>query len=88
VEDYPLTEERRAVIRHRTLKGGRIVTNSGFSTLQCTVRNLSEAGARLRIASVVGIPDTFELLLDDGQKFPCRSVWKTETEMGVIFEPS
>lgn len=83
-----MTEERRAVIRHRTLKGGRIVTNSGFSTLQCTVRNLSEAGARLRISSVVGIPDTFELLLDDGQKFPCRSVWKTETEMGVTFDKS
>ena len=81
-----MTEERRAVIRHRTLKGGRIVTNSGFSTLQCTVRNLSEAGARLRIASVVGIPDTFDLLLDDGQKFNCRVVWKTEAEMGVAFE--
>ena len=88
MEKVPLTEERRATIRHRTLKGGRIVTNSGFSTLQCTVRNLSEAGARLRIASIVGIPDTFELLLDDGQKFACRSLWKTETEMGVTFEQS
>ena len=83
-----MTEERRAVIRHRTLKGGRIVTNGGYSTLQCTVRNLSDEGARLRIASVIGIPDVFDLLLDDGQKFACRSVWKTETEMGVTFEVS
>jgi len=80
-----MTEERRATIRHRTLKGGRVVTNAGYSTYDCTVRNLSEAGARLRVASIVGSPDEFELAMDDGRKYACHVVWRTEAELGVSF---
>ena len=67
------------------LKGARIVINDGFSTFQCTVRNLSGTGARLKLASIVGIPETFELLLDDGRRFACTVAWKTESEIGVKF---
>ena len=81
-----MTEENRAAPRRRVLKGGRIVINDGFSTFQCTVRNLSDTGARLKVASVIGIPDAFELLMDDGRKFACRAVWKTEGEIGVEFD--
>ncbi|MDB5537243.1 MAG: PilZ protein [Devosia sp.] len=80
-----MEEERRAVIRHRTLKGGRIVVNDGFSTYQCTVRNLSPAGAQLRVTSIIGIPDSFDLLLDDKQSFACTVIWRRETELGVSF---
>jgi hypothetical protein len=73
-----MTEEHRAAPRQRVLKGGRIVINDGFSTFQCTVRNLSETGARLKVASIVGIPDTFGLVMDDGRKFACTVAWKTE----------
>jgi zona occludens toxin (predicted ATPase) len=81
-----MTDERRATIRHRTLKGGRVVTNAGYSTYDCTVRNLSEAGARLRVTSIIGIPEDFELAMDDGRKFACRVMWRKETELGVTFE--
>ena len=80
-----MTEERRAVPRKRVLKGGRIVINDGFSTFQCTVRNLTDIGARLKIASVIGIPDSFQLMMDDGRKFDATIVWKTEGEVGVKF---
>ncbi len=80
-----MEEERRAVIRHRTLKGARIVVNEGFSTYQCTVRNFSPAGAQLRVTSIIGIPDNFELLLDDKQSFNCTVIWRRETELGVSF---
>lgn len=80
-----MTEERRTTVRHRTLKGGRIVINNGHSTFECTVRNLSEAGARIKLASVVGIPDGFELLMDDGRKYDCTVIWRTAAEMGVSF---
>lgn len=80
-----MTEEQRATPRQRVLKGGRIVINDGFSTFQCTVRNLSETGARVKIASIVGIPDSFELAMDDGRKYACTVVWKTATELGVKF---
>jgi hypothetical protein len=80
-----MTDEHRIAPRQRVLKGGRIVINDGFSTFQCTVRNLSETGARLKVASIIGVPDTFELVMDDGRKFACTVAWKTEFEIGVKF---
>ena len=80
-----MDEDRRNVQRHRTLKGARIVFNDGFSTFECTVRNLSEAGALVRVASVVGIPDSFQLILNDKQSFNCTVVWRHESELGVKF---
>jgi hypothetical protein len=37
-----MAEDKREAQRHRTLKGGSIVVNDGFSTFDCTVRNLSD----------------------------------------------
>lgn len=80
-----MQEDRRGTIRHRTLKGGRIAFNDGFSTLQCLVRNMSDTGALLKVASVVGVPDTFDLVMDDGRSFACTIAWRRETEIGVSF---
>lgn len=78
-------EEKRANPRQRTLKGARIVFNDKSSTLDCVVRNLSEGGARLKVASVVGIPDSFSLRFEDGRSFECRVVWRRGEELGVEF---
>ena len=80
-------EERRATIRHRTLKVGKIAINDGFSVIDCTVRNLSETGALLRVVSVVGIPDQFVLIISDNQKHNCTVVRRTATDIGVTFLP-
>jgi len=80
-----MTDENRIAPRRRILKGGKIVVNNGFSTFDCTVRNLSETGARIRVVSIIGIPDSFELAMDYGAKFQCSVAWKTETELGVRF---
>jgi len=80
-----MQEDRRGTIRHRTLKGGRIVFNGGFSTLQCLVRNMSDTGALLKVVSVVGVPDNFDLVMDDGRTFACAIAWRRETEIGVSF---
>ncbi|HWA20112.1 MAG TPA: PilZ domain-containing protein [Devosia sp.] len=77
--------EKRAVQRRPTLKGGRIVFNGGRSTIDCTVRNLSDQGARLQVASVIGIPDTFDLLLPNMPKQPCQVAWRKVKEIGVSF---
>lgn len=78
-------EDRRKYHRNRTLKGGRIVTNEGHSTFDCTVRNLSDEGAKLVVASIVGLPHRFGLTLLDGRTFNCETIWHTETELGVRF---
>ncbi len=82
-----MTEDHRSAQRQRTLKGARIVINDGMSTFQCTVRNLSEAGALIKIASVIGIPDTFDLVFDDGRRFAATVVRRSENELGVRFSP-
>lgn len=77
--------ESRATQRRRMLKGGTIVLNEGNSTIDCTVRNLSETGARLKVASIIGIPDNFRLIISGEQSFSCAVVWKREAELGVRF---
>jgi len=80
-----MNEDYRAAQRHRTLKGGRIVVNDGFSTFDCTVRNLSDTGAKLVISSSLAIPQRFELAMQDGRRFTCEVAWRSETEIGVRF---
>jgi len=78
-------DERRKVQRHRTLKAGSISLNSS-SGVDCRVRNLSPAGACLEVASQVGIPNEFVLVVDvDHVKMPCHVIWRTATRLGVEF---
>jgi hypothetical protein len=78
-------DERRKVQRHRTLKAGTIALH-GDSGFDCRVRNLSPAGACLEVASQVGIPDDFVLMVEvDHFKSPCHVIWRTATRLGVEF---
>jgi hypothetical protein len=79
--------ELRKHPRHRTLKVGRIVFNQRFSAIDCTVRNLSEGGACLELASSIGIPECFDLTIEpDRSTLPCRVAWKAERRIGVAFQ--
>jgi hypothetical protein len=81
----PSHDDNRQSQRRTTLKGGRIVFNAGRSTIDCKVRNLSSKGAKLQVVSVVGIPETFDLLLDGHSRQPCRVAWRSLKELGVEF---
>jgi len=76
---------KRAKQRHRVLKSAKIGVNRGGS-IDCTIRDISEDGACLRVASALGIPDVFELVLDERTRRPCRVVWRKETQIGVEFQ--
>jgi PilZ domain len=78
-------DEKRKAARHRTLKAGSISFNRAGG-IDCRVRNLSSAGALLEVASQVGIPDDFVLVVEiDHLKQPCHVIWRTATRMGVEF---
>ena len=79
----PSHDDNRQSQRRTTLKGGRIVFNAGRSTIDCKVRNLSSKGAKLQVVSVVGIPDTFDLMLEGHSRQPCRVSWRSLKELGV-----
>jgi PilZ domain-containing protein len=77
--------ERRQLSRHRTLKAGSITFNRA-AVIDCRVRNLSPAGALLEVASQVGIPEQFVLVIEsDRLRQPCRVIWRTATRLGVSF---
>jgi hypothetical protein len=77
--------ERRKISRHRTLKAGSITFNRAGS-IDCSVRNLSPAGALLEVASQVGIPEEFVLVIEsEHARHPCRVIWRTATRLGVAF---
>jgi hypothetical protein len=77
-------EKHRTVPRHRVLKAGTIEFHG--SAIDCTVRNWSEKGAALDVASPLGIPDDFTLVVTaDEAKYPAHIVWRKEKRIGVIF---
>ena len=79
------SEERRKALRHRTLKGGSITFNRAAG-IDCRVRNFSPAGACLEVASQLGIPDDFVLVIEtDHLTLPCHVIWRTAMRMGVEF---
>lgn len=79
-------EERRKLLRHKTLKAGTIAFNRAGG-VDCRVRNLSPAGACLEVASQIGIPNAFVLVVDvDHLKTPCHVIWRTATRLGVAFD--
>lgn len=76
--------EQRRHPRQRILKAAKILFNNHYSVIDCTVRNLSSSGACLHVASSLGIPDTFDMVLE-GVTRPCRTVWRREKQLGVEF---
>lgn len=79
-------DERRCAPRRRMLKSAIAAFNNRFCTVSCTVRDLSDTGARLRSEGSVNIPDTFELIIElDGFEADCEVVWRRGSDLGVRF---
>ena len=84
--DNPKQERRNeARRRRRALKKARITFKDRWATIDCTVRNLSDWGACLNVESYIGIPDTFDLVLDNAPVRSCRVTWRKATQIGVEF---
>lgn len=80
-------EERLAnAARRRVLKAGTLHFNQRRSTVDCTVRSISEAGAGFDLSSSYGLPERFSLMIrSDGFDRPCRIVSQTERHVEVEF---
>jgi hypothetical protein len=76
--------ERRTQRRQRVCKNAAILVSDNSPKLECTVRDLSPQGVRLQFSTTYGIPYQFDVLID-GRQRRCRSIWRTYTEIGVMF---
>ncbi|RDJ23051.1 PilZ domain-containing protein [Bosea caraganae] len=81
-----MTTERRKMPRQRTLLGGRIVFNQRRATLDCVVRNFSDAGALILLSDAVALPSAFDLEIDHKQRsYGARIRWRNGERIGLVF---
>lgn len=73
--------------RARALMSGRI--ESQFFSLDCTLRNTSETGAMIQVASSESIPDLFMLTIPDkGLSAQVRVIWRKPQSLGIALVES
>ena len=79
-------EEVKPETRRRVFKAGKISFNLGRSTINCTVRSLSEVSATLDVLSTAGIPDRFKLAVEaDNFSRTCSVSSKRDKHLEVEF---
>jgi len=70
----------------RVFKAGQIAFNGGRSTIDCTVRGLSDLRASLAVINTADIPGQFKLRIEaDDLSRVCRVVAKRERQLEVEF---
>lgn len=77
--------EQRGAHRQRALKAARVVL-SDWTTIDCTLRDMSDEGARLEFAGATSLPKEFRLtLVAAGTTRPVRLLWQRGLSAGVAF---
>jgi hypothetical protein len=77
--------ERRRTRRARVFRGAQISFRGLRAAIDCTIRNVSESGAKLGVESPIGIPNEFELVQSGSSPRYCHVVWRQPTQIGVEF---
>jgi hypothetical protein len=78
-------DEKRGTQSQKILKAGTI--SFGGSEIDCLVRKMSGYGANLEVESQVGIPDSFDLIIDAGHSnHHCHVVWRKARRIGIAFD--
>lgn len=86
--DYTNSSERRKAPRfpQRNVFGA-ISYPKRRTPISCLVRDISRSGAKIWTLAVRIVPDAFLLTLEEtGEHALCNVIWRSETEIGVVFE--
>ena len=75
--------EKRASPRHRVLKQGTIAFRGGGG-IDCMVRNLSQGGARLEVATPFGLHGSFTLVIATDDFMRPSSPWSEMALRGDV----
>jgi hypothetical protein len=82
----PAAAERREEPRLRSIIAGRLMFNNGNTSVDCTVRNLTRAGAKLTVSAAVTVPDLFDLFIPQkGVTRRAKTRWRRGEELGITF---
>lgn len=82
------TENKRGEARRRTLKSAKVVFGDYRYVIDCTMRDVSPTGARLKVGAAVSeVPTEFHLFdLSDRSIRRASVVWREGKEIGVRFD--
>lgn len=76
---------KRGARRKRVLKGARLVLGGGLSTLDCTIKDISATGARVRLADITRISGRLLLAMPDGEMLDAEVIRNVGMEVGLRF---
>jgi hypothetical protein len=80
--------ERVPVRRNRVLLGGIISFDHGKNSYNCSIRDLTDRGARIIVAEQRIAPNFYLITIRDRVVFDAKVVWRSGSELGVSFEKS
>src|SRR5215211_885439 len=79
-------EEQRRAPRRRVLLDGRVIFNNRFSIIECTIRDLSDTGAKVVFQHPTPLPPEVGLeIFKTGESFQARVVRSDGKTHGLMF---
>lgn len=83
--EVPVDNKRRA-LRRRALLSGKIAYQNGKFTIPCTIRDISELGARVRVAEGQVLPtQVFLIDIREGCAYDSIIKWQRHPDAGLEF---
>jgi hypothetical protein len=80
--------DQRFSKRIKALRKAMISYNQGATTMDCSILDLSEGGARLRPFDPLRVPASFRLRLTPSLTIGCEVVYREKADIGVSFVAS
>jgi hypothetical protein len=79
--------DRRVAPRRRVMKGAKITFGDFIYVRDCSVRDISETGARISVVGASEIPKEFYLvLMTERSMRKVHVAWRKGDTLGIIFE--
>jgi PilZ domain len=77
--------DKRDTQRQKVVRVGTISFDG--SGIDCLVRNMSVGGANLEVESQIGIPSSFDLVINvEHSNHRCHVVWRKARRIGIAFD--
>ena len=84
-----MQQERRKWPRKKTFLKGTVYYNHRLSSVECTIRDFTDYGARLQFTAPVSLPDVVELDIPSrDQSVRAHIRWRKDDEVGVGLDES
>lgn len=84
--DEKKPDRRKAPPRSRALLSGKLVFDNANQSIDCTIRDLTQRGAKVKISTVTPLPSHLYLIdIKRGLAFESEVIWSRPPELGLKF---